>query len=163
MTCQLVGDNVNLYYYTLQDVQYGNPSPSFGIKPAGDLQSVSPLFDLSCPASSVSPLLPLLLSSALSPLLFLLLYNLAVAKSVLEHVMPAVWRCDCPCLSTLHLPVHTSAWTTRSIGWSTRANGQAKSSSLRLPYTAIHSSSIVRSSTRTAVTTSERYEEDVSL
>lgn len=52
VTCQLVGDNVNLYYYTLQDVQYGNPSPSFGIKPAGDLQSVSPLFDLSCPASS---------------------------------------------------------------------------------------------------------------
>ncbi|KAJ4369847.1 hypothetical protein N0V83_005611 [Neocucurbitaria cava] len=52
VTCQLVKDNVNLYYYTLQDVQYGNPVPSFGIKPAGDLMAVSPLFDLSCPASA---------------------------------------------------------------------------------------------------------------
>lgn len=52
VTCQLVKDNVNLYYFTLQDVQYGNPSPSFGIKPAGDLMAVQPLFDLSCPASA---------------------------------------------------------------------------------------------------------------
>ncbi|CAO2648377.1 Nn.00g076440.m01.CDS01 [Neocucurbitaria sp. VM-36] len=52
VTCQLVKDNVNLYYYTLQDVQYGNPVPSFGIKPAGDLMQVQPLFDLSCPASA---------------------------------------------------------------------------------------------------------------
>ena len=52
VTCQLVKDNVNLYYYILQDVQYGNPSPSFGIKPAGDLLTVQPLFDLSCPASA---------------------------------------------------------------------------------------------------------------
>ncbi|KAJ4362636.1 hypothetical protein N0V95_001441 [Ascochyta clinopodiicola] len=52
VTCKLVNDNVNLYYYTLQDVQYGNPSPSFGIKPAGDLAQVSPLFDLSCPAAA---------------------------------------------------------------------------------------------------------------
>ncbi|EDU46863.1 Exo-beta-13-glucanase [Pyrenophora tritici-repentis] len=49
VTCQLVKDNVNLWYYILQDVQYGNPVPSFGIKPAGDLMQVSPLFDLSCP------------------------------------------------------------------------------------------------------------------
>jgi glucan endo-1,3-beta-D-glucosidase len=51
VTCQLVKDNVNLWYYILQDVQYGNPVPSFGVKPAGDLMQVSPLFDLSCPAS----------------------------------------------------------------------------------------------------------------
>ena len=50
VTCQLVKDNVNLYYYILQDVQWGTPSPSFGIKPGGDLMSVKPLFDLSCPA-----------------------------------------------------------------------------------------------------------------
>jgi len=50
VTCQLIKDNVNLYYYILQDVQYGNPVPSFGIKPTGDLMQVSPLFDLSCPA-----------------------------------------------------------------------------------------------------------------
>ncbi|KAF1917862.1 glycoside hydrolase superfamily [Ampelomyces quisqualis] len=55
VVCQLVADNVNLYYYILQDVQYGNPVPSFGIKPGGDLQAVSPLFDLSCPASSANP------------------------------------------------------------------------------------------------------------
>ena len=52
VTCQLVKDNVNLYYYTLQDVQYGNPVPSFGIKPAGDLLQVQPIFDLSCPVSA---------------------------------------------------------------------------------------------------------------
>ncbi|KAI4604965.1 hypothetical protein J4E90_008402 [Alternaria incomplexa] len=52
VTCQLVKDNVNLWYYILQDVQYGNPVPSFGIKPAGDLMQVKPLFDLSCPAGS---------------------------------------------------------------------------------------------------------------
>ena len=52
VTCQLIKDNVNLWYYILQDVQYGNPVPSFGIKPAGDLMQVKPLFDLSCPATS---------------------------------------------------------------------------------------------------------------
>ncbi|KAF1926872.1 glycoside hydrolase family 17 protein [Didymella exigua CBS 183.55] len=52
VTCKLVNDNVNLYYYTLQDVQWGNPSPSFGLKPGGDLAQVSPLFDLSCPAAA---------------------------------------------------------------------------------------------------------------
>ncbi|OAL55394.1 GPI-anchored cell wall beta-1,3-endoglucanase EglC [Pyrenochaeta sp. DS3sAY3a] len=52
ITCQLVKDNINLYYYTLQDVQYGNPNPSFGLKPAGDLLQVRPLFDLSCPANA---------------------------------------------------------------------------------------------------------------
>ncbi|KAH6642565.1 glycoside hydrolase superfamily [Boeremia exigua] len=49
VACKLVNDNVNLYYYLLQDVQWGNPSPSFGIKPGGDLAQVDPLFDLSCP------------------------------------------------------------------------------------------------------------------
>ncbi|KAH7073784.1 glycoside hydrolase superfamily [Paraphoma chrysanthemicola] len=58
VVCQLVADNVNLYYYILQDVQYGNPVPSFGIKPAGDLQTVNPLFDLSCPASAKPLVLP---------------------------------------------------------------------------------------------------------
>jgi hypothetical protein len=159
VTCQLVADNVNLYYYTLQDVQYGNPSPSFGIKPAGDLQSVAPLFDLSCPASSVSPLFPILLSSALSPLLFLLLYNLAIAKSIIQYMLPSIWRCDCPCLNTLQRSVHTSAWATRSLGWTARTNGQAKSSSTRLSSTATASSSIVRSSIRSAVVTSESNEE----
>ncbi|XP_014552121.1 glycoside hydrolase family 17 protein [Bipolaris victoriae FI3] len=50
VVCQLVKDNVPLYYYLLQDVQWGTPSPSFGIKPGGDLMSVKPLYDLSCPA-----------------------------------------------------------------------------------------------------------------
>lgn len=154
VTCQLVADNVNLYYYTLQDVQYGNPSPSFGIKGAGDLQSVSPIFDLSCPATSVSPLFPVLLSSVLSPLLFLLLYNLAVAKSTIRYFLPASWRCDCPCLNT-HQSAHISAWTMESTGRIARANGQAKSSSTRLSSPATVSSSKVRSSTRSAITTSE--------
>ncbi|KAF2003007.1 glycoside hydrolase family 17 protein [Amniculicola lignicola CBS 123094] len=52
VTCSLINANVNLFYYTLQDVQWGNPNPSFGLKPAGDLQQVNPLFDLTCPGSS---------------------------------------------------------------------------------------------------------------
>jgi hypothetical protein len=130
VACQLVADNVNLYYYTLQDVQYGNPVPSFGIKPAGDLQTVNPLFDLSCPASAkpVSYLFPLALSSALSPLLFLLLYNLSIAWSMLQHLLPAV-RCDCPCVNTIRSPVHVSTRAAKPNGWTARTNGHAKSSS----------------------------------
>lgn len=88
VTCRLVNENVNLYYYILQDVQWGNPSPSFGIKPGGDLAQVSPLFDLSCPgaAKNVS-LLPLfLLSSALSPLLTAFLVHTSWAATVICHV-----------------------------------------------------------------------------
>ncbi|KAJ4289619.1 hypothetical protein N0V90_010948 [Kalmusia sp. IMI 367209] len=51
VSCSLMRGNINLFYYTLQDVQYSTPSPSFGIKPGGDLKAVNPLFDLSCPAS----------------------------------------------------------------------------------------------------------------
>ncbi|KAF2016601.1 glycoside hydrolase family 17 protein [Aaosphaeria arxii CBS 175.79] len=51
-TCSLLKANINLFFYTLQDAQMGTPSPSFGIKPAGDLQQVQPLWDLSCPASA---------------------------------------------------------------------------------------------------------------
>ncbi|KAL1602525.1 hypothetical protein SLS60_005941 [Paraconiothyrium brasiliense] len=49
VSCSLMKSNVNLFYYTLQDIQYSTPSPSFGIKPGGDLKAVNPLFDLSCP------------------------------------------------------------------------------------------------------------------
>jgi hypothetical protein len=142
VTCQLVADNVNLYYYTLQDVQYGNPVPSFGIKPAGDLMAVSPLFDLSCPASSVSLLLPLVISSTLSPLLFLLLYNLSIASSILQYVWSVVgWHCDCTCMDSSRLPVHASTWAARPVGWSARANGHAKSSSSLLSSTTTRGSS----------------------
>lgn len=60
VTCSLIKGNVNLFYYTLQDIQYTTPSPSFGIKPGGDLKAVNPLFSLSCP--KVSYYFPLLLS-----------------------------------------------------------------------------------------------------
>ncbi|KAF1979201.1 glycoside hydrolase [Bimuria novae-zelandiae CBS 107.79] len=49
VTCSLLRNNVHLFYYTLQDIQYSNPSPSFGIKPGGDLKAVNPLFSLTCP------------------------------------------------------------------------------------------------------------------
>jgi glucan endo-1,3-beta-D-glucosidase len=156
VTCQLVADNVNLYYYTLQDVQYGNPVPSFGIKPAGDLMAVSPLFDLSCPASSVSYLLPLVISSTLSRLFFLLLYNLSIALSLFQYLLSVVgWQCDCPCMNTYHLPVHTPAWAARPLGWSTRANGHAKSSSSLLSSTTTLGSSSLGLSTGIGVVTSE--------
>ncbi|KAF3000979.1 hypothetical protein E8E13_009377 [Curvularia kusanoi] len=112
VVCKLVRDNVNLYYYILQDVQWGNPSPSFGIMPGGDLNQVSPLFDLSCPNVSSSPLIPfplLLLSSALSPLAFALLAHLSLAAVVLSyffHTAPP----GCSCSSPKYQPVHTLAW-----------------------------------------------------
>lgn len=158
VTCQLVADNVNLYYYTLQDVQYGNPSPSFGIKPAGDLQAVQPLFDLSCPANArpVSPIFPLILSSSLSPLLFFLLYNLSVARSLLQFLLSAVyWRCDCPCMNTITQPVHASVWAARPTGWSTRANGHAKSSSALLSSSTTSTSCVCIGSTSAGLTRSE--------
>jgi hypothetical protein len=130
--------------------------PSFGIKPAGDLMAVSPLFDLSCPASSVSYLLPLVISSALSPLLFLLLYNLSIALSVLQYVLSVVgWHCDCPCMYTHRSPVYTSAWAARPLGWSTRANGHAKSSSSLLSSITTLGSSSLGLPTGTGVVTSE--------
>lgn len=92
VTCNLVKDNVPLYYYILQDVQYGNPVPSFGIKPAGDLQQVQPLFDLSCPASanSVSYFPPFVLPCFLSPLLFFLLYSVLTTSFLLAYTLPLV-------------------------------------------------------------------------
>ncbi|KAF2463667.1 glycoside hydrolase [Lindgomyces ingoldianus] len=56
VTCSLISKGINLYYYTLQDAQYGSPAVSFGIKPAvGDLQNLQPLFDLSCLNSPINP------------------------------------------------------------------------------------------------------------
>ncbi|KAF2204364.1 glycoside hydrolase [Delitschia confertaspora ATCC 74209] len=49
VACSLMAKDINLFYYTLQDAQWGQPEPSFGIKPAGDLAQVQPLFDTSCP------------------------------------------------------------------------------------------------------------------
>lgn len=159
VTCQLIKDNVNLYYFTLQDVQYGNPNPSFGIKPAGDLMAVSPLFDLSCPAGSkpVSHLFPFILSSVLSPLLLISLYNLSIAWSLLQYILPATHcRCDCPCVNLTHSPVHTPAWVVNPAGWIARTNGHAKSSSSRLSSsTASSSSSSTKLSTSTGVVSSE--------
>jgi glucan endo-1,3-beta-D-glucosidase len=48
VTCSLFNRKINLFYYTLQDAQWGEPSPSFGVKPGGDLMQVQPLYDLSC-------------------------------------------------------------------------------------------------------------------
>lgn len=48
VSCSLIKKGVNLWYYTLQDNQWGTASPSFGIKPAGDLQQVQPVFNLAC-------------------------------------------------------------------------------------------------------------------
>jgi hypothetical protein len=141
----VVADNVNLWYYTLQDVQYGNPVPSFGIKPAGDLQFVNPLFDLSCPATAntVSYFFPLLVSSTLSPLFSLFLFNLSVGYSILLYLLPAVQKhCDCPCMSTL-------AWAVQPSGWVVRFNGLAKSSLAVVSGTATAGSSVVGSFTVT--------------
>ena len=52
VACQLFADNVNTYWYTLQDALPDVPSPSFGL--VGVAGGETPLFDLSCSPSSVS-------------------------------------------------------------------------------------------------------------
>jgi hypothetical protein len=150
VTCQLVADNVNLYYYILQDVQYSSPVPSFGIKPGGDLQTVNPLFDLSCPASkSVSYLFPLVLSSSLSPLLLLFVYNLTLLYYTLLHLLPLGTYCDCSRTNIKRLPVNHLAWALQPPGWVARANDLAKSS------TVLAGSSSIVTPTGSGLSTSE--------
>ncbi|ORY60234.1 GPI-anchored cell wall beta-1,3-endoglucanase EglC [Pseudomassariella vexata] len=48
IACTLISSGINLWWYTLQESQWGQANPDFGIFPAGDLQQVSPYFDLSC-------------------------------------------------------------------------------------------------------------------
>ncbi|KAF2742916.1 glycoside hydrolase family 17 protein [Sporormia fimetaria CBS 119925] len=48
VSCSLMAKGVNFYYYMLQEAQYGNPSPDFGVKGPGDLMQVPNRFDLSC-------------------------------------------------------------------------------------------------------------------
>jgi len=84
VSCSLMKNNVNLFYYTLQDVEYTTPSPSFGIKPGGDLKAVNPLFSLTCVSYTI-PLLPFLLSSLLS--LLLLLYNVFITSWVVRALL----------------------------------------------------------------------------
>jgi glucan endo-1,3-beta-D-glucosidase len=134
VACQLMKDNVNLWYYTLQDVQYGNPSPSFGVKPGGDLKAVNPLFDLTCPNSAkfVSLLLPIFLSSLLSPLYLLVLYNVSVLSFRVTSLLPAAHTsppCNCRlnCRSSNGF-VHPLDEAERPLHWVARANGLAKPS-----------------------------------
>lgn len=48
VACTLKASGVNVWWYILQESQYGQASPDFGIYPAGDLNAVSPSYDLSC-------------------------------------------------------------------------------------------------------------------
>lgn len=52
VSCSLMAKNVNFFYYMLQEAQYGNPSPDFGIKGPGDLMQIKPRFDLTCPGKN---------------------------------------------------------------------------------------------------------------
>lgn len=48
VACSLMANRVNFFYYMLQEAQYGNPSPDFGIKGPGDLMQIPTRFDVSC-------------------------------------------------------------------------------------------------------------------
>ncbi|OTB12162.1 glycoside hydrolase family 17 protein [Daldinia sp. EC12] len=48
VACSLVARGVNLWWYDLQESQWGQAEPDFGIYPAGDLNTVKPSYDLSC-------------------------------------------------------------------------------------------------------------------
>lgn len=48
VACSLIEQGVNLWWYDLQESQWGNANPDFGIFGAGDLNQLEPLYDLSC-------------------------------------------------------------------------------------------------------------------
>ncbi|KAI0148725.1 glycoside hydrolase superfamily [Xylariaceae sp. FL1272] len=48
IACSLIKKKVNLFWYDLQEAQYGNPSPDFGIYGAGDLGTLKPRYSLAC-------------------------------------------------------------------------------------------------------------------
>ncbi|KAF2660760.1 glycoside hydrolase family 17 protein [Lophiostoma macrostomum CBS 122681] len=50
--CSLSAKKVNTFWYMLQEAQYGNPSPDFGIYGAGDLSTLTPRYSLTCSGSA---------------------------------------------------------------------------------------------------------------
>jgi len=48
VACSLLAKKVNLFWYDLQEAQWGTPSPDFGVFGAGDLGKLSPRYKLSC-------------------------------------------------------------------------------------------------------------------
>ncbi|KKY30756.1 putative gpi-anchored cell wall beta-endoglucanase [Diaporthe ampelina] len=48
VACGLISRNINTFWYDLQESQWGQANPDFGIYGAGDLGALSPQFDLSC-------------------------------------------------------------------------------------------------------------------
>ncbi|ETS86887.1 hypothetical protein PFICI_00715 [Pestalotiopsis fici W106-1] len=48
IACSLVDSNINIWWYNLQESQYGTATPDFGVYGAGDLSQLDPLYDLSC-------------------------------------------------------------------------------------------------------------------
>jgi glucan endo-1,3-beta-D-glucosidase len=48
IACQLIKDKVNVFWYDLQESQWGTASPDFGIYGAGDLNTLTPRYSLAC-------------------------------------------------------------------------------------------------------------------
>ncbi|KAI0176525.1 glycoside hydrolase family 17 protein [Hypoxylon sp. FL1284] len=48
IACSLISSGVNLWWYDLQESQWGDANPDFGIYPAGDLNTATANYDLSC-------------------------------------------------------------------------------------------------------------------
>ncbi|CAJ2502277.1 Uu.00g096710.m01.CDS01 [Anthostomella pinea] len=48
IACSLINSGINLWWYSLQESQYGTANPDFGIYGAGDLGTLSPQYELSC-------------------------------------------------------------------------------------------------------------------
>ncbi|KAK9419918.1 putative Glucan endo-1,3-beta-glucosidase eglC [Seiridium unicorne] len=48
IACSLISSGINIWWYTLQESQYGDATPDFGVYGAGDLSTLTPSYDLSC-------------------------------------------------------------------------------------------------------------------
>lgn len=48
VACTLVGSNINVWWYILQESQKGTAATDFGLYDAGDLMTLEPYYDLSC-------------------------------------------------------------------------------------------------------------------
>jgi glucan endo-1,3-beta-D-glucosidase len=133
VACSLGAANVNFYWYMLQEAQYGNPNPDFGIKGPGDLMQIQPRYDLTCSAK-VSTLPSYLLLSILSPLFILLLYNIALISSLASRLLPVKEQCcQCDCMPSTLPVVHPTIWPRKLVDWHARSNGFAKSLNSSVP------------------------------
>lgn len=125
VACSLMARGVNLYWYMLQEAQWGNPATDFGVYGPGDLGTIKPRYEVTCPGvAPVSYLYSFLVPSLLSPLFLLLLYNVSIFSYIALRLFPSK-DCSCHCKPSWPI-VHPPYSAKRLVEAHARANWDAK-------------------------------------